>query len=455
MSIVRRRILALLVLITFGAAAAPADGQQVPDRLTLGDALRIARSGNTLFRKTENDLELASNGIRAAWAAFLPTLNPSIGFSGRRSRTLTGDDDYGSPIRLDEPRDERRSSTSQNLGIGGVTLFDGGANIRNVRASRAEYAVVNAAIEQQAIELDARVSREFYQAVRTTRTIALEESLLASAQERLTRTEELLRLAARNRVDVLGARSDVKQGQLNVERARGEADKARLTLAATLGLPAPAPLQLDTVLPPVFDPANLNVDALVAQALRTSPVMRRAEANVAATRHRAAAARGARWPRINASVGYGRSMGLSSYEAFKQFNPQNWSFEFNYSVSVPLFTRFQTSNAIATAEANSRDANYDLRAARLTLEKDIRSAVIDLSQAYRSLQLADERVALSRERQQLAQEQYRMGGTIDFTVLQNLFEQTAQAERQALDARFTFINARLGLEEKLGARLEN
>lgn len=454
MRILRRRTFSLLVIGAVGAAAAPAAGQQVPDRLTLEDALRLARAGNPAFRKTENDLELASNAIRAAWAAFLPSLNPSISFSGGRSRRLTGEDPYGQPVRLDEPTDYRSSSTGQSLNIGGVTLFDGGANLRTVRERRANYSMVDAQIEQQQIELDARVSREFYQAVRAARNIALEESLLASAEERLTRTEELLRLAARNRVDVLGARADVKQGQQNVERARGEADKARLTLAATLGLPAPAPLRLDTVLPPIFDPANLNVDGLVPQALRTSPITRRAESAVAAANHRAAAARGGRWPRLSAGVSYSRSMGLSSYDALKQLNPQNWSFGFSYSLTVPLFTRFQVSNQIATEEAAARDADYDLRAARLTLEKDIRAAVIDVNNAYRSLQLADERAELSRERQQLAQEQYRLGG-ISFTELQNLFDRTAEAERQALDARFTFINARLALEEKLGARLES
>jgi outer membrane protein TolC len=454
MRLVRRRIPALLAASTFAAVAAPSAAQQLPDKLTLEDALRLARAGNPIFRKTENDLELASNGIRAAWAAFLPTLNPSINFSGGRSRTLTGQDDYGSPIQLPEARDYRSSSTGQSLNIGSITLFDGGANIRTVRERRANYAMVDAQIAQQQIELDARVSREFYLAIRAIRNIALEESLLASSQERLTRTEELLRLAARNRVDVLGARSDVKQGQQNVERARGEADRARLTLAATLGLPAPAPLQLDTVLPPVFDPANLDVDWLVAQALRTSPAVRRAEHAVSAANQRAAAARGARWPRLNAGVSYSRGMQLSSYEAFKQFNPQNWSFGFNYSLTLPLFTRFQISNQIAAEEAAARDADYDLRATRLALEKDIRTSIIDLNNAYRSLQLALERAELSRERQQLAQEQYRLSG-ISFIELQNLFDRTAEAERQALDARFTFISARLALEEKLGARLEN
>jgi hypothetical protein len=43
------------------------------------------------------------------------------------------------------------------------------------------------------------------------------------------------------------------------------------------------------------------------------------------------------------------------------------------------------------------------------VERDVRAAIIDLDNAYRSLQLAEER-ELSRERQELTQEQYRLGG---------------------------------------------
>jgi outer membrane protein TolC len=87
------------------------------------------------------------------------------------------------------------------------------------------------------------------------------------------------------------------------------------------------------------------------------------------------------------------------------------------------------------------------------VDRDVRAAIIDLDNAYRTLRLAEEQVALNRERLELTQERYRLGGS-DFTTLQNVIDRTAQAERQALEALFGFIGARIGLEEKLGHRLE-
>jgi outer membrane protein TolC len=89
----------------------------------------------------------------------------------------------------------------------------------------------------------------------------------------------------------------------------------------------------------------------------------------------------------------------------------------------------------------------------LAAERDVRAAALELTNAYQSLQLAEQRVGLAREREQLALEQYRLGA-IDFTSLQNILDRTAQAERAVLDARFGFITARVNLEERLGGRLE-
>ena len=435
------------------AAAAPAAAQEAT-LLTLDEALRIARSGNPEFLRTQNDLAVAGSSVRSAWGAFLPSLSTSMNFNGSRSTALTGQDDFGHTVELAEPRTARGSSASQGVNTQ-LTLFDGGTTLRNLQARRASYSAVEAQIEAQAIQLDARVAREYFQAVRAIRNIALEENLLASARDRLDRTEQLMRLAARNREDVLGARSDVAQAEQNVERARGDADKARLTLATTLGMQPTTSISVDSLLPAVFDPADLDVEALVKGALAGSPLVRQGQAGVVAARHSASAARGRRLPSISASGGYSRRMSATDYGAFGELNPgQNYGFSFGLGVSLPLFSRFQTSEAIAQANAGVGDAGHDLRSAQLTVERDVRAAIIDLDNAYRSLQLAEEQVDLNRERQELTQEKYRLGG-VDFTALQNVIDRTAQAERQALEALFGFINARISLEEKLGHRLED
>jgi outer membrane protein len=446
----RTTSLATLALLLIAAAG---EAQQVSGRLSLDDALRLAHDHNPAFQRARNDLDVAGNGIRAAWAAaFLPSLNTSMSFSGTRNTAVTGLDPFGQLVRMPDPVTSRGSTASQNVSTQ-FTLFDGFGSFRQIGAQRALYEATEAQVAAQQLQLVAQVSREYFQAVRTQRFIALEETLLASASDRLAREEELMRVAARNRVDVLGARADVAQAEQNLHRARGESDKARLSLAVTIGLEPTAELTVDTVLPRVFDPGDVEPAVLVARALASHPAVHQREAALQAARHRAGAARGRRLPSVTANAGYGRSVNERGYGAFGELNPLNYGFNFGMTVSMPLFSRFQTANAVAEASAAVHDAEHDVRAARLTVERDVRAGLIDLENAYRSLQLAEQRAALSRERQDLTQEQYRLGG-VTFNDLQNVIDRTADAERQALDARFNFINARLNLEEKLGARLE-
>ena len=145
-------------------------------------------------------------------------------------------------------------------------------------------------------------------------------------------------------------------------------------------------------------------------------------------------------------------MSLSSYGALFELNPQNRTLSFGLRASLPLFTRFETSLAIARAEAAADDARHELRAARLALEREVRAALADYRNAYRSLELAERAAELSAERLRMAQERYRLGA-LSFTELQAVQDRAAAAEREALGARFEAARALVALEERLGRPL--
>lgn len=54
-------------------------GQQVPDELTLDDAIALAKSNNPTFLSTANDQAAANWQVREAWAQFVPSVTTNIG----------------------------------------------------------------------------------------------------------------------------------------------------------------------------------------------------------------------------------------------------------------------------------------------------------------------------------------------------------------------------------------
>jgi outer membrane protein TolC len=304
-------------------------------------------------------------------------------------------------------------------------------------------------VRSEASTLRPELARRYYEARRRTELIRVEEDLLQAARSRETAWERLLRVASATPVDLLGAQVETARQERALEQARGEARKARLALAEEIGVPAAETWTLTTDAPAVFDPASLAADSLVDRALAASPRMLQLRAEERAAEQQRRAAGAARWPTIRTYASIGRSIGAEGYDALFEPNPLDQSFGFGISVSLPLFTRFQTTARITQARVAALNAREDARATRLALEREVRSALIDLENAYRTVQLAERSRELAGKRLELANQQFRIG-SLKFVELQSVIEQAATAERDAVDARYDFAAALATLEERAG-----
>jgi outer membrane protein len=454
----RRR--AFLVLAALLSSAAPSRAQMVPGadrvpaKLTLDDALRLAHTHSAMLLQTNNDADVAQANVRSAYGRFLPSLNASMGVGGSQNHVVT----YLNPItqrpeRLDDPETSSGSSLSQGLSMS-VTLFDGGAMFKNIDVQKANVRSADANIAMQRNLLDANVRSAFYQALNASQSITLSEQLLASAQQRLTQTEALYRMASRQLVDVLGAKADIAEQQIALEAAKNGATKARLSLARTIGLASDGSFELVGTLPEIYDPARLSVDSLVRVARQMNPTLIRQQLLTTVAEKQASIAAASRWPSLSASFNYSRSVSVPNYTAYKYLNPQNSGMGLSFGMSLPVFTQFSKATSIATARAAAQDAKLGLAEVSLQIEADVRTAYIDFVNAYHALQLADLRASLSNERLTLSQEQYQRT-TINFAELQQIIQAATSAQRAALDARFVWISSLIALEQRVGAPIAN
>jgi outer membrane protein len=447
---VRRSAVAIAALVTL-IGAAPAAGQArpaVPARLTLEDAISLARERNPELQQARNSENAQIGAVRAGFGAFLPTLNAQLSFTGSDSRTVTGQNDYGQPVELPEAISFKGSASNQAV-YTGLTLFDGLRNVHTYSAAKASLAASEDYVRSVETRVDAETTQRFYDAVRTRQLITLEERLLASAREQRDNTARLFRTASATQEDLLGAEADVATQELQVARAQGDADKALLALRAQLALPEDVPFEVAGELPDAWNPTPLQADSLVTYALQAHPDIERLDAMARAAHLRASAARGGYWPTVRVGASLSRSVNLTSYQALFEFNPQNRTLGFSMSLDWPLFQGFQTRAQVTSATADALNAEESLRLARLGQERDVRSALIDLQNAYQGVALAQRSMELSNERLRLSRERYAIGG-ISFANLQILIDRASQAERQLINARYAFVASAAALDERVG-----
>ncbi len=437
--------------------AAPARGQPAPTlpaQLTLDDAIAYALRNSPEHLQRLNDEDVAAAQMRASYGAFLPTLNLGTGFSGNWSRTVRTTDFFGEPLPAVQPIESSTSGANQGLSWS-LTLFDGARNFANIASAKANQRFVEADVVNAANTLRANVARRYYAAVRAEQRIALERQLESFSTDRLDMTERQFRIAAARQTDVLGARSEVAQKRLAVLNAEADARARRLDLLEAMGVAGEPAFALVTELPTAADPAGLDVEALVVRARSNSPRILAAAARTRQADKQASVSRGQRWPSISLSGNYGRGTSGESgfFGAWGKLDLDNQSAGLNLNVSLPVFSRFQTSSQIAQADAAADDARYQERLTRIQVEKEVRAALIELQRTYQALILAEEEASLSSERLELAEQEYQAGVTA-FTALQQIIQQNEQAQRAAVDARFNYVTAQINLEERLGGPLD-
>jgi len=441
-------VAASVVLGSLVSATAADAQQQETARLTLEDALALARQNNPAYRRALAQADASGADVMARLGGLLPDLQASLGFNGSARTVFTGTDDFGRSVELDEASTFKSSSSSQSL-RSNITLFDGFASLNNLRGARAGVSAADAGVDAQSAALEAEIKRRFYQVLQAQQLIQIEESLLDVRMRDLEATDRLFRVAARTQVDVLGAQVEVSRQEQALDAARGTERANQLLLSEWIGLESAAPFEAVGTLPEVFDPSGLDADALVSLVLSENPNVRQAMATAAQASFSATAAKGSRLPTISANAGLSRSLQDQGYGGMFKLNPRDRWFSFGVNVSLPVFNRFQTNQAIAQANANKDAAEEDLRAARLQVEREVRSNIIDVQNSYRTVQNAERSAQLARQRLTMAREQYQLG-SIDYTQLQQVVTQSAGAERDALSARGRWATALVALEEVVG-----
>jgi outer membrane protein len=442
------RIPALLGLAMLAASPLRAQSADtVP--LTLDQALRTAAENNPTYRRAQTEVGTARADVRRARGAFLPTVSLGLGTGIGYSRAVTATNDFGGTVGSDTVIVSNTSSANQSLSLGQVTLLDGGQRRRDLRAAQTGEQVVAARVSGAEITMNADVTRRYWEAVRTDRTIRLEEALLASARDRLEVTRALVRVGVRGPIDVLGAEVTVAEQEQALERARGDARKAQLDLRQAMGVFDDGWLRLVDEPIALFDPAALDTDALVQRALAAHPRIQRATLGVTQSEQRLASVRGTRWPRLTMGASMGRNEYFQNYSGLYDLRPSNQSASVSLNLTIPLFTGYQTSYQLQSARAQRDAALEDARGERLALEREVRGSLVDLDNAYRAAVNAERTLGLNRRRLELAQQQYRVGA-LNLTDLTDAVERTARAERDALRTRFDFASAHATLEERLG-----
>lgn len=422
--------------------------------LTLDEALERARGSNPAYRRAVNSAALNGTEMRTTWfGQVLPQAELTLfqtQFTGNLTRRAF--DNFGNPIERPETDWTYFSQTNQSLdltwSIQGASIFNALDRQRLTNLDR-DIAEVRALTDVQIA-----VRRAYMDVLERRDLLRAEEATLEGRRTDRDAAERLFGLAMKTRVDVLNAELAEEQQMLAVRQARSAHEQARLTLRTRLGDPDLPPLRLAETSLPVFDPVGLAADDLVRTALDVNPEVRQVDVAVRAADLGVAEAKRSWWPSLFMNFNVARRPQASQGDAlFDVSFDETLDQRFGVGLSFPMFNDyFQNQQGIHRARVDLRNQQESRRETELRIEETVRSALLELENQYESLRLAERSAEIAGEALRLAREEYRLGSRT-FEALRDAFDQEADTRRQVIQARHSFVDALLSLEEAVGTQV--
>ncbi|MBX9928467.1 MAG: TolC family protein [Gemmatimonadaceae bacterium] len=462
--------------------------------LTLDEALATARANNPTYLQAQNARTRATAGLRAAYGAFLPGADASLGSGLRQGRQqFFGGVAFGATSDV----------MSSNWGLNFSARYSA-ATVYNLKRAKASVDAAESDISAAEQRLRNDVTQIFLASMQAKARATLQDTLLASAKAQLDLAEARFKVGSATDLDVKRAQVQVGQAEVGVVRERNSAALAMVQLYQQMGVTRTTDASLSMNLPATA--AEFSLNQLLDQAKKNNPRLQATIAREQQANANVRSSQGDFIPTMSANASFGgftnrqkdenalvtsaersvnsqrasclstdslrRGAGLSGITGVCnsiQFTDaqrssiiagnQNWPFNFtsnpyniNVNFSLPLFDGFSRLQRLQESRAGQRDARQAVRAQELQVGADVTGALLTLQNSWKALQIQTANAGVAREALTLADERYRVGAAAFIDVIQARADY-GRAETDRINALYEYHRAFAGLEASVGRPL--
>ena len=297
----------------------------------------------------------------------LPNLNGNIGQSFNFGRALQSDNTYGN-----------RNTQNTNFSLGtNIPLFTGMQIHNNIALSKLNLKAATEELNKAKEDISIQVTSYFIQVLFTEELVKVAHSQVQLSQEQLNKKVVFFKNGKASEAEVLEAKSRLAQDELSMIQAENNHKLALLDLSQLLELPSPEGFQIST---PNIDNVSVHLtlpDEVYAHAIMQKPAIKAAQYRMQGAEKSIKIAQSAYYPQLSFGAGIGTNYyHLSGIQnaAFGTQWEQNMNKYLQFSLSIPLFNRFQTRNRVKSARIQHKALSWQLEESKKTLYKEIQQA---------------------------------------------------------------------------------
>jgi outer membrane protein len=428
-------IAALLTPMSLGAQGVASGGARP---ISLEEAVRLAQLNAPATVQARGQLRASDAAIRSAKGSFLPSLNLNYGSNKQGGETFFQGQLV--PFRGDPWNFNR--SVSSNL-----ELFDGGRRLFQLRSARANQTAAESNDRLQKFRVALDVKQQYFNVLAARESRATAEAQLAQSEEQLKSANARVRAGAATVSDSLRSIIQVGNARLAVLTAENalRVSNANLTRLTGTTFEVTAEETTDSLVPrATIDSAD------VAGAVESAPSVLQARADLAAASASLRASRTPYLPTLNMSYNFSGSRTDKTFDITGgQYASAN---ALRFTLSYPVFNGFVREENIVRSSVAERNAEAQLRDARLAVGQQLTQflGALRLAQERATIQIAS--VAASEEDLRVQNQRYALGGSTLLDVLTSQAQLNA-ARTALIQARYDARVAKAQIEALIGREL--
>ena len=412
----------------------------------LRQCIEHALTHNLSIKQKEANRDKSAVELNTAQWSRLPNLNGNIGQSFNYGRAIQADNTYGN-----------RNTRNTNFSVGtSIPLFTGMQIPNNIALSKLNLKAAIEDLNKAKEDISIQVTSYYLQALFNEELVKVAQNQVALSKEQLDRKVAFFKNGKASEAEVYEAQSRLAQDEYSLVQAQNNHQLSLLDLSQLLELPSPENFQIVAPKVEAFSTDLSLPDEVYTLALQNKPAIKAAQYRLEGATKSIRIAQSGWYPQLTFGAGIGTNYysitGIENAGFGNQWR-ENMNKYLQFSLSIPLFNRFETRNRVKSARIQRNALAWQLEETKKSLYKEIQQAYYNALAAesqFRSSEVASKAAETSFK---LMSEKYA-NGKANATEYNEMRANWMKALSEQIQARYDYLFRSKILEFYKGIQLD-
>ena len=397
-----RKVLFILFLLPLSVSA--------QKQWTLQECIDYAMANNITLQQSKLKKESATEELKGAKAALLPTLsastNQSFGYQPWKDTGMS----YVTNGTVNTKVDKTSYNGSYSLS-GQWTVWNGNRNINTIKLDQLSEEQAELSTKETANSIQERIAQIYAQILYLAENVKVNEQMLETSKKNEERGQEMLSVGKMSKADVAQLSAQRANDEYTIVEAQSQLMNYELQLKQLLEITDEERFQV--AIPEITDEQVLaqipELQTVYEQALMSRPEIERSQLAIKSSGVNVALAKAGWMPSVNLTGGITTSTNSLSGNGWGDQIKSNVNTSLGVGVTVPIYDGRSTKTSVNKAKIQQLQAQLDLQDQQKTLYSNIQQFWLNAWTNQQKYQAAKSSVESAQQSYDLLSEQFRLG----------------------------------------------